>query len=304
MGIAGVSANIQPPLPTPPLTEIEPPEPQVEPPAADPPEPVEAEDSGQRAAGVLRKLQEGHFKGVADVRLRINFHEEIAAAEAAAAASATSQGVDDLTRAVNAVIDQLGAGEALTGEKSPAILEAQETFNQAVSDAAAATLGAEPIDGEGLIGGLQEAFDSLVTAIEAVFAEAAQEPPPIQEVPPVEGPAEPEEPPAPDALAGGEEPLSGPELAAEPPGETVPPPASADEPEETPPDALQTLRDAFEAALATVEAALIPQSSLPPLSEPMGNGVAYEKFLTMYEALLAPEELASPPVEAPIDITA
>jgi len=35
------------------------------------------EDS--RAKGVLRLLQEGHFKGVADVRLRINFHEELTA---------------------------------------------------------------------------------------------------------------------------------------------------------------------------------------------------------------------------------
>jgi len=262
MTIEGVSASIPPPLPTPPLTKVEPPEPQVEVPAADPPEPVETEDSGQRAEGVLRKLQEGHYKGVADVRLRINFHEEIAAAEAAAAASATSQAADDLTSAVNAELDELGTGEELTGDQSAGILEARETFNQAVSDTTAATPGAEPIAGEGF-GGLQEAFDSLVTALEAVLA------------------------------GGAEGPL----------GETGPPPAPAG-PEETPPDPLQPLRDAFQAALVNVEAALIPQSSLPPLSQPMGNGVAYEKFLTMYDQLQAPQGLALPPVEETIDTTA
>ncbi|MGE5296238.1 MAG: hypothetical protein ACM3VT_15560 [Solirubrobacterales bacterium] len=35
----------------------------------------------QEARGVIRLLQEGHFKGVADVRLRINFAEELAGSE-------------------------------------------------------------------------------------------------------------------------------------------------------------------------------------------------------------------------------
>ncbi|MHC4216368.1 MAG: hypothetical protein ACYSWP_23700 [Planctomycetota bacterium] len=37
------------------------------------------DDGGQR--GVIRNLMEGHYKGVSDVRLRINFHEEITAIE-------------------------------------------------------------------------------------------------------------------------------------------------------------------------------------------------------------------------------
>ena len=51
-----------------------------EPPVVDEPAP---EEEAREARGVIRLLQEGHFKGVADVRLRINFFEELAGAELA-----------------------------------------------------------------------------------------------------------------------------------------------------------------------------------------------------------------------------
>ena len=41
-----------------------------------------AKESGKTSEkGVIRKLQEGHFKGVADVRLRTIFHAELQAAK-------------------------------------------------------------------------------------------------------------------------------------------------------------------------------------------------------------------------------
>ena len=51
-----------------------------EPPVAEEPEPTDGEET-QEARGVLRLLQEGHFKGVADLRLRVNFAEELAGIE-------------------------------------------------------------------------------------------------------------------------------------------------------------------------------------------------------------------------------
>ena len=45
------------------------------------PKAPEIENSAEGQKGVLRLLQEGHFKGVSDVRLRINFHDEISAME-------------------------------------------------------------------------------------------------------------------------------------------------------------------------------------------------------------------------------
>ena len=50
--------------------------------------PEAPKNEGGRAAGVLRNLEAGHFKGVADVRLRINFFDQLSArAQTAAGAS-------------------------------------------------------------------------------------------------------------------------------------------------------------------------------------------------------------------------
>ena len=65
--------------------------PQDSPPTAqiDEPSPTEPQsdiqntDDTEDGKGVLRLLQEGHFKGVSDVRLRINFFEKLNAIEAA-----------------------------------------------------------------------------------------------------------------------------------------------------------------------------------------------------------------------------
>ncbi len=43
--------------------------------------PDSTESDTQEARGVIRLLEEGHFKGVADIRLRINFAEELAGSE-------------------------------------------------------------------------------------------------------------------------------------------------------------------------------------------------------------------------------
>ena len=53
---------------------------------------TEGEKTTGRANGVLRLLESGHFKGVADVRLRINFHEQLSP-QAAAADPAEGKGV-------------------------------------------------------------------------------------------------------------------------------------------------------------------------------------------------------------------
>ena len=54
-------------------------------------EPVGDEPGDGEANGVLQNLQAGHFRGVADVRLRINFADQILAVEPQAAGLAASQ---------------------------------------------------------------------------------------------------------------------------------------------------------------------------------------------------------------------
>ncbi len=75
----------QPTRPGPGKQEIEvseplPPDGETSQPSPDSISPAERDDKNTEATkGVLGLLQEGHFKGVADVRLRINFFDELAA---------------------------------------------------------------------------------------------------------------------------------------------------------------------------------------------------------------------------------
>ena len=91
MKIDGISLQAKPFIK--PKTQ-EPVESEVEKTLQNPPDPAQIEESSSTEPqsesqesdaekGVLRNLLAGHFKGVSDVRLRINFFEELAAIEAA-----------------------------------------------------------------------------------------------------------------------------------------------------------------------------------------------------------------------------
>jgi hypothetical protein len=70
------------------------------------------------------------------------------------------------------------------------------------------------------------------------------------------------------------------------------PPAVTEQSETLPaePSILETyiaeLRDVFTEALGELNAGLSAATTLPPLSEPSGNGGAYAKFLAIYHDLL------------------
>ena len=56
----------------------------------------DVDSSNTRAKGVLRLLEAGHFRGVADVRLRINFFDELSAKATADAQQAAVAGTANL----------------------------------------------------------------------------------------------------------------------------------------------------------------------------------------------------------------
>ena len=225
----------------------------------------EATDAAQKQPGVLRLLQEGHFKGVTDVRLRINFHEELSAMQTAANQQSTGGAIDELSASIGAAIGALSEGQTLTEEQQQALADLQATFGQAVADAQ--TGYAADGDGAGLQGDLQTAFDNLLGGLQTLLAPpqdgAAAPPEETGDLLPTEPPIEPladTEPLVEDGGTG--------DLAA--------------------PSPLDALRDAFATALENVAASLTPVSLLPPLSPPSGNGAAYEKFLAIYNSLQAP----------------
>jgi hypothetical protein len=218
---------------------------------------------GQR--GVIRLLQEGHFKGVSDLRLRINFFDEIAALETAQLQTITQEKTDSALASVATVVTSFLEGNDLTEEQSAAVADAQQAFEQAVSEAEDQTQA------------LSNAFAEFLAALQSLFTP----------------PAEPEaEPPPPDAeaQATGEE--SSEEIMEEPPAEPPQEPTEELPAADAGPDWLafvESLQAAFAAAMDDLTSTVNAASALPPLSEPNGNGVAYDKFLAIYNEMLGVE---------------
>lgn len=218
--------------------------PQDSPPTAqiDEPSPTEPQsdiqntDDTEDGKGVLRLLQEEHFKGVSDVRLRINFFEQLNAIEAGKLQAVAEQKVNAVLESVGGIVDTFLAAEenGLTEEQTAGVPELQETFFQAASG-----YTNEPVTD------LNNAFDDFVEALRDLFA--------------------------PPALTQEENTTAEAESAGAPglPWQTF----------------IEDLQSAFTTATNELTQAFAEVRILPELSEPNGNGVAYEKFLAIYNEL-------------------
>jgi len=230
--------------------------PQDSPPTAqiEEPSPIEpqsdiqnTDDTEEDGKGVLRLLQEGHFKGVSDVRLRINFFEQLKAIEAGKLQVVAEQKVNDVLESVGGVVNSFLEAEenGLTQEQTAGVSKLQETFVQAVSG-----YTNEPVTD------LNNAFDEFVEALRDLFT--------------IQGQTQEE-----NTTTEAESPD-----ASELPWQTF----------------VEDLQSAFTAATNELTQAFAEIQILPELSEPNGNGVAYEKFLDIYNELWG---LQSPTDEQP-----
>jgi hypothetical protein len=248
------------PRPTRPVKDA--PDPAPVPTDGAPPETEETDGDGDKAAGVLRLLEAGHFKGVADVRLRINFFEELSARASAAAAPAVRGQAGDLIATMNARVDELIKPLATDEAAQATVDELRGQFGAAVQAASEQYASDAGVNGDSLIEAIQSAFDVLVHGLRGLLT-----PPP----PPGEADA-PAEPPAAAPVEG--------EAPAEPPL------GVADTPAPSPLDnALASLTTAFDELLSGLGDSVATALHLPDPSPPSGNGSAYDKFLAIYNAL-------------------
>jgi hypothetical protein len=211
-------------------------------------------DSGERLPGVLRLLQEGHFRGVADVRLRINFHEQL-------------QGLQGDALKAQAP----GAVEAFLAKLREKAGDLEQVLDEEQYQQLSALLEGFSGEASRLIGeGSEYTIDSLLKALKSefgTFLESLQQNIVTGDAPaPVSGDAEPagssdvEE-------DGGEEGTSSPQWFS---------------------GLESSLRELFDELLSGLENELGQHSAiLPPLSPPQGNGKAYAKFLAILEGLYA-----------------
>jgi len=230
------------------------------------------ENDGDSVRGVIRLLQEGHFKGVADVRLRINFYDELVAAGLQEAGPAMTDKVMALLQTVNGQIEELTSSGILTEEQLAEVAELQSAFNGSVNAAVDDLLNSDDGSAETLEAALQAAFDLLLASLSSLLGTRSETH--------AEGLRQVIEP-----------------MAVDPNGETVDP--SSEQPEGTaaadpPEDGGETtdaqqfidqLVDAFAAAFNDIASVSATTTLLPELSGPTGNGVAYWRFLAIYNEL-------------------
>jgi hypothetical protein len=229
-------------MPVPAQLEVEeipqdsPPTAQVdEPSPTEPQSDIQNTDDIEDGKGVLRLLQEGHFKGVSDVRLRINFFEELNAIEAGKLQAVAEQKVNAVLESVGGIVDTfLEEENDLTEEQTAGVSMLQESFVQAASG-----YTNEPV------ADLNNAFDDFVEALRNLFTLPAQ----TQEE---NTTTEAESPDAPEL-----------------PWQTF----------------IEDLQSAFTTTANELTQAFAEARILPELSEPNGNGVAFEKFLAIYNEL-------------------
>ena len=252
-----------------------------------------AENPTERAKGVLRLLQEGHFRGVADVRLRINFHEELTAIQHDALRNIAPEKLQAISDAINTQVDTLISSGNLTEEQQTTVGQLRQTFLDTVQQLTDEFRGAGGPQSDGLTSGLQDAFDAFLESLTSLLLPEEPPAPPVNNQPDVE-------PPVDEAAA------ESPEVPSDSSPEQTPTEAPA-EPAPDPFDAeayLGELTASFNTALTQLVEALQATNTLPELSPPNGNGGAYAKFLAIYHELWGLGDGGQTSPEEPLDTVA
>jgi hypothetical protein len=125
--------------------------------AQDVSKPSSADAPVGKPRGVIRNLMDGHYKGVADLRLRINFSDELTELE-------QSQQVDMISERTNNLLGQTLEKLSETAEM-PLSTEQQQAVDNLAEDLT--------VDVENLLGGESSKSEDFLTDLQAVFEEFA-----------------------------------------------------------------------------------------------------------------------------------
>ena len=202
-----------------------------------------------KVPGVIRLLEAGHFKGVADVRLRINFHDQLEQRAADKAADTLRTGADELVKTTASTTDEVLTSFATDEAAREAVQASLDEFSDSVDTTVATALKADDLDLDAIVSDLRAAFDDLVGDLRDLFGPAKADTSgadKLVSVVPTAG-----DPPAIDAFEA----------------------------------ALTERTDAFDQALSSLIESVESSVYLPDPSPAPGNGSAYDKFLAIYHNL-------------------
>lgn len=254
------------------------------PPVADvnetPIEPLESNESESR--GVMRLLAANHFRGVADVRLRINFFDELSAASASAANAAAESESQVLLDGVGGALDEFLGSLSLDDETMHAIGKRIASFENDVRAALESNVTASSVDADALGDALRNVFEDLAAEISLLVN------PPTDDV--ISERVVDRKGPTPDGVV--DQPVDSPDAGVMAAADSLNAPSVVEatliEPDETEPTAdssLTVLLEAFEGFLGDYLSSIQSASQLADPAPYDGNGNAYAKFLAIYDEL-------------------
>jgi hypothetical protein len=230
--------------------------PEVQPAEA---ETIQRAESGERTKGVIRNLMAGHFKGVADVRLRINFFDELNGLQTQSYKAAAAEQLDGLVETLAAKLEELM--EDVPGEITAEVRDLLEAFLADISKIKNGLPSWGQVTPDVLRTDLENLFSTLVTALREIASQpagTAQEELEDSDIAPI---------------------LTG---VAEEGAQAVSWAATL----------ADGLKGAVDTAMDELSSRMASAAILPPLSDDPVKGAAYAKFLKMYEELLAgPQEV-------------
>ena len=229
--------------------------------------PHEPGGNDDKPRGVIRLLEAGHFKGVADLRLRINFFDELSERAAAAAGPTLTEKSADLVTTMTDKVDDVVVALGVDEQTQASIQGLVDEFGSAVQDAVDQGLPSGTVGPDALVDPFQSAFDALVENLTALLS-------PVDDV---------EEPALEVADAVRIDPKRPGGDVIDNPRESLEEPA--EEPAMTVDEAIALLTGAFQEALTELFNSISEAMQLPDPSPPTGRGVAYDKFLAIYNQL-------------------
>ena len=211
------------------------------------------------STGAVRNLMEGHYRGVADVRLRINFYDQIN--------QVATQKTIETVQTWSQEFVTFARGEQQVSDKLVEIPEQIENFISHFKEALTEIINHVQdgkIEPSAIVSAIRDAFEGPLKISSLEVAE---------EAPSVDAPAA--------------------ELLETSPTANQQEESSTIKSEtQTIAVSLEHLINIFQEKLDDLEASLAQLSLLPPLSEPNGKGVAYERFLKMYNEMIGVDENA------------
>lgn len=247
-----------------------------------------------RAQGAMRLLQEGHFKGVAALRLRINFFDQLPALEQESIQAIAQEGIAELTLVMQEQVDDLNNGGLIGEESLPQLAELADTF---ISEMQSSVAG-ETLDQQQLITTLELHYGNFRTALQNLLQ--PPEPTPTQATEPAQQPA----------IAGifteADQGVENSPLAISPLEGELPAGQAAVSPsnpaEESGSHAqlaasLDVLDSTFRNQLSGIEERLQDSSLLSVPEQPNNNGAAFQKFVTTYREMQGMAEVSNEQAE-------